>query len=164
METGEKISNTKYKAVVTVTILILIVIGVISTKTGNFPVSIASQAITPIEQSVLLAPPKTPTEEGSYDTLVQKYAQEAQVLDVGAECAVSPLVLKLKSDALLTIRNNDTVSHMIAFEDQNAFSVSVGQTRTLSLQEMFQKGAGTYRYRCGDKMGTGNVGVLYIVP
>jgi plastocyanin len=116
------------------------------------------------ETPIVLTPPQaTPEAAVQYQAAVEKLAVESETLEVGTACTMSPLVLKLKEGNTLAVHNGDTVDHTIAFEDQNFFSVSAQQTRSIDLKTVLSRIAGTYRYRCSDIASSTNVGVVYVV-
>lgn len=108
---------------------------------------------------------QTPTEgtEAVYKERIKELAKATNILTVGKQCSMDPLVIELTLGEDLTIQNTDTVLHTVAFEDGNFFSVSPGKDRTINIEQTFGKSAGIYRYGCNDISFEENVGVMYVV-
>jgi plastocyanin len=113
-------------------------------------------------REIVLTPPTSETEK-EYRAAVAQAAVESNKLVIGLNCAMSPLVLKLRRGATLTVINDDSINHTIAFENQNFFSVSAWKSRDIAITEIFPLDVGIYRYRCSDQATTTNVGVMYII-
>lgn len=114
--------------------------------------------ITEAERELLLT---GDIEDHVYINTVSKVATNVETLEIGEGCVMSPLVLRLSLNTPLTIENKDTQNHVIAFEDENFFSVTAGRSRVIDLHR-FGKEEGVYKYRCGDVSREEAVGVLYI--
>lgn len=116
-----------------------------------------------VEKQVLTAPDVTDTVAvQEYEETIAEVAVKTSTLEVGTRCEMTPLVIEISEGVPLTIKNNDSVSHTITFEDQSFFSVSGGRSREINIMEIFGKGEGTYRYRCNDVSSDENVGVMYV--
>lgn len=113
------------------------------------------------EQAVILNQPSAGT-EAEYSKLIEKYASSTQTLNIGQNCQMNPLVIKFKGDSTLVIANNDSVKHVISFENRNFFSVSPGDKREINIQKTYGFDPGAWRYRCGDLASDRNVGVMYL--
>lgn len=98
-----------------------------------------------------------------YAAEVERLAVESDTVTVGPECVMDPLIIKMKEGSVLKIDNKDSVEHVLAFEDQNFFGVSSGFVREINITEVFGKGEGIYRYRCGDRSLEEAVGIMYVV-
>lgn len=120
--------------------------------------------LSSLKQKILDGPPQnaSPTEVVKYNTLVKDKAISTNELTIGINCKMNPLVLEITTTDVLTIRNDDSIQHVISFEDQNFFTVSANDSRELTLERIGKK-PGIYRYRCGDMNEEENVGVLYII-
>lgn len=147
-----------------VAVVAVALIGIILYRSPVTPFfDIATEAeISDAEKAIVLTPPGA-EDTAAYTETVLRLAQESDTLTIGANCAMEPLVLRLREGAVLNIVNNDTSEHTIAFEDQNFFNVSAGGRRAINITEMFQRGEGVYRYRCNDISLDQNVGVMSIV-
>lgn len=98
-----------------------------------------------------------------YATKVEQLAVESDMIVISTECAMDPLIIKMKEGSILKIDNKDSTEHMLAFEDQNFFAVSSGFVREINITEVFGKGEGIYRYRCGNRSLEEAVGIMYVV-
>lgn len=128
------------------------------------PPRVVPMPVDPVDRQAVLTPPgDTPNAQQEYSAMIDSVAKESSTLTLGTSCVMDPLVLKFHAGATLTIVNNDTVEHTVAFEDQNFFNVSPSGSRTLNISQTFTKGPGIYRYRCNDLSLSENVGVLSIV-
>jgi len=101
-------------------------------------------------------------EKSDYDNLLNKVAVSTTELKIGKNCDMDPLVMKFKNGDKLSIINNDNIDHIVAFENQNFFSVSSGDTREIDINEVFGLKDGIFRYRCSDVSSEANVGIFYI--
>lgn len=123
-----------------------------------------AKAKTLAEQKRLLATPEalsmTPD---TYASEVARLSVETDTIFMGTECSIDPLIIKMKEGSILKIDNKDSVEHVLAFEDQNFFAVAGGQVREINITEVFGKGEGIYRYRCGDISQEVTVGIMYVV-
>jgi len=88
------------------------------TPTEESPIAPASFEGLTLDERAALNPPQpdaTDEEKQQYSQLVQRLAQEPAYLEIGEQCRLTPLVLRVKQDEVFTVRNNDTVEHTIAF-------------------------------------------------
>lgn len=115
------------------------------------------------QQRLLVSPEQLNLTPEAYAAEVTKLAVESDTITMSADCNMDPLIIKMKEDSVLKIDNRDSVEHVLAFEDQNFFAVSSGRTRDINITEVFQKGEGIYRYRCGDRSQEIAVGIMYVV-
>lgn len=115
------------------------------------------------QQRLLVSPEQLGLTPEAYAEEVARLAAESDTITVGAECSMDPLIIKMKEASVLKIDNKDSVEHVLAFEDQNFFAVSSGRTREINITQVFKKGEGIYRYRCGDRSPEIAVGIMYVV-
>ena len=114
-------------------------------------------------RSLLQAPDVSdPSAVLQYETQVADASIETDTVIVDANCAMTPLILKMREGSILKIDNRDTADHTISFEDQNFFNVSADQVREINITDTFGKGSGMYRYKCSDISFDQNVGILYV--
>jgi len=104
--------------------------------------------ITEDERAALAHPGEdAPVEEKqSHFELVQKIAKEALILDITGCKAANPVVLKVKLDTPITVKNQDSTDHAIVFDTDNIFSIPANTT--MDIKPDFQFGLGTYGYGC----------------
>ncbi len=113
-------------------------------------------------KNFLVAPdPGDPIKIKEYEESVIEHAIATTTLTIGKDCVMSPLILRAKNDAVLTISNVDDTAHTIAFEDLNLFTIAKQNTINVSVQSL-NNPIGIHRYRCNDKSFTTNVGILYV--
>lgn len=125
------------------------------------PESMNEEREDTFDTRTLLVPPEG-EKTADYEAQVAMHATVSDTITISDGCAMDPLIIELKANSTLKIENKDTTEHTIAFEDQNFFNVSPGQTRELNVSETFNKGAGIYRYRCNDLSLEKSVGVMYL--
>ena len=116
-----------------------------------------------LQKQLLVSPTELNVPEEQYNERVNQLSEEGDTITMGTNCAMDPLILKLKTGSELKLQNNDSVEHFIVFEDSNFFSVSANDTRSINITETFGKSDGIYRYRCGEREDSSNVGIMYIV-
>jgi plastocyanin len=123
-----------------------------------------SDAQLPLDPHTLLTAPDETNKEAfaAYFAQVAELAVESDTITISGACAMDPLIINMKDNSTLKITNTDAKDHTIAFEDQNFFNVSAGQTREINIAATFGKTAGTYRYRCNDISLEANVGIMYV--
>ena len=151
------------KRQISILILVLIAVGIICAVIYGVYKYRAPSLQTNDSEVLLLKPEVTNLTEEQYKEKAIAAAEESYAITMSANCAVDPLVIKVKTGAVLRLTNNDSVEHVMAFEDENFFAVSPGQTREIDTTTL-QKNEGVYRYRCGEQTEGKNVGVLYISP
>jgi plastocyanin len=161
-------SYPKLFALCSITLFILVALLWVHVQKGSSVAvpTVPDTSATQLEaqKKLLIAPDTTNTEAvATYTTAVAANSVESDTIVVNTACVMSPLIIKMKEGAQLTIENRDTTEHVLAFEDQNFFAVSGGQVRTINITDVFGKGAGIYRYRCGDISKEQNVGIMYVV-
>ena len=116
------------------------------------------------QRKLLVPPEKAGLTKEMYEQQVSQLSEKGTVITMGPECDMSPLILRLTTGDSLQVHNTDGVEHVIAFEDENFFAVSAGDTRNINITTVFGKKEGIYRYRCGESTHNENVGILYITP
>ena len=118
--------------------------------------------ITEDERAAIAHPRKDAPEEEkqSHFELVQKIAKEAQYLDITKCQIANPVVLKVKLDAPITVRNQDNIDHVIVLNADNIFSIPANTT--MDIKPDFQFGPGIYGYSC-DQTPHG-VGIFLVIP
>lgn len=104
--------------------------------------------LTSDEQNVLIVPAPDASKEKktAHFELALKLAKEADVLDMQNCMPVSPLVIKLKEGAKITVTNSGTETHKIVFNKDNSFDIPSGSTQTLDYE--FKNGPGLYGFFC----------------
>jgi plastocyanin len=104
------------------------------------------------EQTVLKLPSgdASPEARAAHFTAVQKIAVDTTELSIGANCKVSPVVLKTKMGTKLSFKNTDTAEHTIVFSATLSFPVPANQS--ITVPATFGKVAGLYGYNC-DQVG-----------
>lgn len=127
------------------------------------PAPDSSVVLRESQRKLLSTPLKLGMTDEVYAAEVARLAVEADTISIGAECSMDPLIIKMKEGSILKIDNKDSAEHMLAFEDQNFFAVSAGFVREINITEVFGKGEGIYRYRCGDRSLEETVGIMYVV-
>jgi hypothetical protein len=98
-----------------------------------------------------------------YEKLIREIAFESQVLEIGSNCEMKPLVIKFRENDVLKITNSDSVQHTIAFENKNFFAIRSQATIEINLKNKFNLEKGILHYRCTDISSSESVGVMYMV-
>jgi len=78
--------------------------------------------------------------------LVQKVAKEARYLDITKCTIATPVVLKVKYEEEISVKNSDNIPHTIVFDAKNTISIPANSTTNIS--PGFEHGPGTYGYGC----------------
>jgi len=151
---GEEKNTFNPKIILGVLVVVIVVLVAYFIFSGG--------ALTEEEKNIVLTPPQTGEEE-AYNNLVKKHAVSSPVLTIGPNCEMDPLIIEITTEQELTIKNTDSIIHIVSFEDQNAFSVSPGRERTINIKQTFSRNADAYRYRCNNISMEENVGVMYVV-
>ena len=112
------------------------------------------------ERAVLNAPsPDAPEEERqAHFELAKSVAQDAEYLDITG-CVGSPLVLKVKGNEPISVRNDDAVEHSIGFNNA-LYPISAGGTTEVAFD--FHSGPGLYGYGCDTSQGA--AGMFLVGP
>ena len=110
------------------------------------------------ERFILTPPDKDASEEAkkAHAQVVSNLAKEAKYLEI-KDCKPKPLVLKVKEDMDIEIRNMDSVKHRIIFDSLHYYDIPANGSKTITAQ--FKYGTGDYGYTC-DEMGI--VGFLHV--
>jgi plastocyanin len=113
------------------------------------------------ERQVLNMPSKdaSPEELQAHHVLVEKLAVNAGEVAIGANCGMSPIVLKIQLGKDVVFKNNDSVDHIITFTETRSFAVAANTSVTVPAD--FGQGVGTYSYMCDTN--TAAVGVVSVV-
>jgi plastocyanin len=116
--------------------------------------------LTADEQAVLrpLKDGATTEERSRYTSLIQKLAKDTLVIDVGGRCTVRPVVVKAKTGATLTFRNNDNVQHIFGLSEKLSITLQPQTSKSVILD--FTKGGGTFGYGCGNS--SGSIGLIWV--
>ena len=114
------------------------------------------------ERDILLAhpPASSPRQEHQayYDRLLG-IAQEGEVIDINKCIAATPSVLRVGIGETVTFRNEDGVSHSIAYNPEYVFTIPAGGT--LEIPADFGTGSGgLYGYGCDNSKNI--IGVLIL--
>lgn len=123
----------------------------------------AEQESLDVYKKLLTPPQELGITEEEYLAQVASLSEVTNTITMGEGCLMNPLIVQIKEDSVLKVKNEASIDHVIAFEDQNFFAVSAGDTREINATQVFGKGEGIYRYRCGDQSQEVNVGIMYIV-
>lgn len=170
---GSKIHTRSKKktfmvAVVVVVLLIIVVLGYLkyvkqaSSVTGSDEEEKETE-LRQAQQKLLIAPGESGINPGEYADEVAHLAVESNTITVTADCSMDPLIIKMREGSVLKLNNQDVSEHVFVFEDENFFAVPAGQVREINITQVFGKGEGIYRYRCGDHSRAENVGIMYLV-
>ncbi len=89
------------------------------------------------------------SEFDQYNNLVESRAKDATVLTLAANCKPDPLVLHVKPDVAVNIKNSDTVPHTINFNKDNLYKLNAGETKSFSPSQFAPNiTSGGYTYGC----------------
>jgi len=104
--------------------------------------------ITEEERAALAHPEKdAPLEEKQrHLELVRKVAKEARYLDITKCTIATPVVLKVKYEEEILVKNSDNIPHTIVFDAENIMSIPANSTTNIT--PSFERGPGTYGYGC----------------
>lgn len=116
--------------------------------------------LTADEKAVLIPPsPDAPSaEREKHDALAAKLAKESDSLDI-TNCHSNPLVLRIKINKNLKVKNSDNIDRKLIFDDTHEYLISKNSTTTVKVD--FGKGAGLYGYICE---GIGLTGFILVTP
>lgn len=120
----------------------------VTTPNNNTTGQPNTQQLSADERAVLQypSPDVTPEAWNAYLTLVAKVAVETNVLTIGQNCSVSPVVLRTRSKEV-TLKNTDSVAHTIAFTSP-FFSGTIPPNGSLKMPVDFKGQLGLYGYGC----------------
>lgn len=84
------------------------------------------------EEKEILTPQQVPTsdQQKRFQLLINRLAKEAPLLQIGKNCSVSPVVLKVKDGKGFSVKNVDVVPHTLFFPT-NKYVVAAGQTQVI---------------------------------
>ena len=97
----------------------------------------------------ILTPPAagaSDTEKRAYSALVVGTAKMADALVLGPGCAPEPLVMSVALKGTFTVKNADTVEHVLVFDKEHRYPVPPGSTKSVVAD--FGPEAGIYGYGC----------------
>lgn len=116
-----------------------------------------SQEIT----NVLNTPPQDASREEKQEhfQLALSMAEEADFLDISG-CEPKPLVLSLKESETFSVKNTDSIPHVIRLSAETAFTIEANGTTELKAD--FEHGPGMYGYGCDD--GGRTAGLFIVNP
>jgi hypothetical protein len=100
------------------------------------------------ERAALAHPEKdAPLEEKQrHLELVQKVAKEARYLDITKCTVANPVVLKVKYEEAILVKNSDNIPHTIVIGTNDIISIPANSTT--NIMPAFEQGPGTYGYGC----------------
>ena len=113
------------------------------------------------EEKDVLTPPSASAsqeEKDKHDALAAKLSKESETLDI-ANCRPNPLVLRIKINQNLKIKNNENIDHKLIFDDTHQYKILKNSTTTVETD--FGHGAGLYGYVCE---GVGLTGFILVIP
>lgn len=157
--------NTKVLFVSCVVISILVLLAsfaytyMLNKKSSSLEQELSANGNVPTEQEKALIL-KNGKSAGKF---IEKYAIDTQVLTIGENCQIDPLIIRFKGDSVLVIENKDSKMHTIAFENQNFFTVSPNDKREINVNEVFNIKEGKLSYRCKEISEDINLGIMYVV-
>ncbi|MGC9605733.1 MAG: hypothetical protein ABSF56_03200 [Minisyncoccia bacterium] len=137
--------------IVAVAIIIAVLVLGYLTYQGQAPTAVAPKGApvsTPVNPAALLRTPNassTQQERGSYFDLVTKNAVETGSIDI-TSCSPNPVASSVKKGADLTFVNKDSMSHTVAFNPAQSFTV--GTTSSKTVKADFGKFLGIYPFSC----------------
>ena len=115
-------------------------------------------------QSLLVSP--DPSNLDYYTQKVIELAEEDNILSIGENCDMSPMILKSNVNSQILIENNDSAGRGLVFENQkkDALTFSLPPKSMMDFSpRVFGLSKGIYRYQCDQAKGGENDGILYIV-
>lgn len=117
--------------------------------------------LTDEERQALNPPPPDATddERAEYASLVQRVAEESNVLVVN-NCEPSPPVMLVRSGSTITATNENTVDHILVVDPEHLYTVPAEGKAMIDTGD-FGKGPGIYAYGC-DLSNTA-IGVFLVV-
>lgn len=97
----------------------------------------------------------TPAEQEIFLGNVNTLAVESGTLTINKNCTVQPMILKIKKNNRLMVKNTDSVQHTIDFQDNSLLLSANGGTKEVL---MGLKGNTIHGFECDSKIG----GLFYI--
>jgi len=92
----------------------------------------------------------TDEEKQTHFDLAASLARESDALDLSG-CLGSPLVMVVSVGSDLKVKNSDSVSHRLIFDQDTSFDIPAGKTETI--KDVFSQGVGLYGYGCDQHAG-----------
>lgn len=114
-----------------------------------------------LEEKAALNSPKSATAQqaiSAHAEAVYKIATVANLVAVGVDCRVSPVVLKIQKDKMINFRNYDNIDHTMIFGENR--SVVVPANGSASLPANFGEVLRIYGYGC--ELGSEPIGMILI--
>ena len=129
------------------------------TNSSNLPKLLPSD-LTEDEKAVLNPPsPDAPAaEREKHDALAAKLAKESDSLDI-TNCRSKPLVLRIKINKNLKVKNSDNIDRKLIFDDTHKYQIA--KNSTINLNVDLGHGVGLYGYICE---GVGLTGFILVTP
>lgn len=118
------------------------------------------KALSDREREALTPPGPGASEEEfqQHFSLVQEVAVNESILLVGEDCVVYPAIMRTKIGTDLTFLNQDSMQHVITFNEEHSYILPPGEPVALSAD--FGQGAGLYGYGCDE--GTAAAGMMLV--
>lgn len=113
------------------------------------------------DEKAVLAPPSpdaSAEERDKHTSLATKLSKESDNLDI-TNCSSNPLVLRIKNNKNLKVKNSDDVPHMLILDDSHKYQIAKNSTTDLKVD--FGHGIGLYGYICE---GVGLTGFILVTP
>lgn len=122
--------------------------------------SLIPSDLTEDEKAVLNPPsPDAPAaEREKHDALAEKLSKESDSLDI-TNCRSNPLVLRIKNNENLKVKNSDNIDRNLIFDDTHKYQIAKNSTTNLKVD--FGHGVGLYGYVC---QGVGLTGFILVTP
>jgi hypothetical protein len=112
------------------------------------PLRTLPKDLTADERSILQAPQADDpvSKKEAHFQIVNKLAQEADVLNINKCEKPSPLVLSLKYGQEFKVKNDDSIPHSIIIDKNHIYKIDANST--VSFKADFGRGLGAYGYLC----------------
>lgn len=115
------------------------------------------------EEKMALNPPgqdATVEERNKHFNTIVSLAQKTELLDINSCKKPNPLVIEVKLNEKIKIKNSDSKDHTIRVDNEHQYLIKAKETKDIIAS--FGKGQGAYGYLC-DEMG-GVVGFFLVKP
>ncbi len=154
-----------YKFIIILAVIVIVVIAIQNQQKSKL--SAPSYSSSPKvstsnldhEENFILNPPDADAPKiakQAHAQVVSNLAKQASFLEI-KDCKPNPLVLKVKEDMDIEIRNMDNVKRRIIVDSLHYYDLPANGTITITAK--FKYGTGDYGYTCDE---TGIVGFLHI--
>lgn len=167
-----KAKQSKIKSMILVGIAILLGAAVFNQqreKSSANPVPSPSPTVQPLllpanltdDEKFILNPPSVEASRSTkqkHAQTVAKLAKQGSSLEI-KECQPTPLVLEVKENTEFIIKNLDSVSKSITFDEDHQYKIPGSGATTIKAD--FKYGTGDYGYICSE---VGLTGFLHIIP